>query len=96
MVSARRFTAAAFLTKRLDPHPVRSPVDNGAWPVPWMAARRCVDYGKVKVRIGVVGFGGDGFQHFLLRGFLPTLLAGGDSKIIVRSRTLGIDRERFG
>jgi len=56
---------------------------------------RGVNDREIKMRIGVIGLGGDGFEYFFLRRFLPALLARGDTEIIVRRGTLGIDGKRL-
>src|SRR4051812_18249929 len=53
------------------------------------------DDGEVEVRIGIARVDGRGGLEFLLRGFLPALLARGDAEIIVSRGILRIDGERF-
>src|SRR6266566_4623440 len=37
---------------------------------------------EIKMRIGVIGISGDGFEYFFFRRFLPALLDRGDAEII--------------
>src|SRR4030095_1286497 len=55
-----------------------------------------VDHRKIKMRVGIVGFNRDGFEHFFLRRFLPAFLAGGNAEIIVGSRAFWINCKRLG
>ena len=55
-----------------------------------------VNDSEIKMRVGVIGIIGDGFEDFSLGRFLPAFLAGGNPEIIVRRRAPGIDRERLG
>src|ERR1700730_12232586 len=53
--------------------------------------RRGVNHCQIKMRIGVVRIVRNGLEHFFLSRFLPTLLTGGDSQVVVGGRAFWIN-----
>jgi hypothetical protein len=58
--------------------------------------RSGINDSEIKMRIRVARIVRNRLGHFFLGRFLPAFLARGDAEIIVRRRTLGIDRKRLG
>ena len=58
--------------------------------------RSGINDGEIKMRIRVTRIVRNRLDHLFLGRFLPAFLARGDAEIIVRRRTLGIDRKRLG
>src|SRR5437764_6311580 len=52
-----------------------------------------VNHGQIKMRIGVVRFDRECFEHFLFCRFLPAFLAGGNPQIVVGRSALRINGE---